>query len=137
MGTITDDQVSIFLLDTHTLLWWLFNDSRLSITAFEIIQNPEHTILVSSASGWEIATKYRLGKLPHAGEAATNLPALLQKARMEVLPISMEHSLTAGALPGPHRDPFDRMLIAQSQIEGCPLITTDSAFKQYPVTLIW
>ena len=137
MGTIADNRDLTFLLDTHALLWWLFGDSKLSTTAFEIIQNPEHTILVSSASGWEIATKYRLGKLPHAAEAANNLPSLLRKARMDVLPITMEHALAAGALPGPHRDPFDRMLIAQSQIEGWPLITTDSAFKQYPVTIVW
>ena len=96
-----------------------------------------NTILVSSASGWEVATKYRLGKLPHAGEAARNLPAMLRKSRIDVLPITMDHALAAGALPGPHRDPFDRMLIAQGQIEGLPIVTSDHAFKQYPVKIIW
>ena len=131
------EKFSRFLLDTHVLLWWLFNDPRLSSAAFNIIQAPDNTLLVSSASGWEIATKYRLGNLPHAGEVAHNLPSLLRQSRMDVLPITMEHALAAGALPGPHRDPFDRMLIAQGQIEGLPIITSDPAFKQCPVTLVW
>ena len=126
-----------FLLDTHVLLWWLFDDPKLSGPARTVIQAPENTILVSSASGWEIATKSRLGKLPHAGNVANELPYLLQKARMQVLPISMEHALAAGALPGPHRDPFDRMLIAQGQIEHLPIVTSDPEFKNYPVKLLW
>jgi PIN domain nuclease of toxin-antitoxin system len=68
-------KVSRFLIDTHVLLWWLFDDPKLSGRAHDVIQAPANTILVSSASGWEVATKYRLGKLPHAGEAARNLPA--------------------------------------------------------------
>ena len=109
MGAIETKQ-SRFLLDTHALLWWLFDDHRLTDLARSIIRNPDNAILISSASGWEISTKYRLGKLPHAEEAVRNLPSLLQRARMDVLPISIEHALAAGALPGPHRDPFDRML---------------------------
>ncbi len=128
---------SRFLLDTHVLLWWLFDDPKLSGLAHNVIQSPDNTILVSSASGWEIATKYRLGKLSHASAAAHNLPSLLRKSRMDVLPITMEHALAAGALPGPHRDPFDRMLIAQGQIEGLPIVTSDHVFNQYPVELIW
>ena len=130
-------KVSRYLLDTHVLLWWLFDDPKLSGPAHDVIQAPENTILVSSASGWEIATKHRLGKLPHAGEAARDLPSLLRKSRMTVLPITMEHALAAGALPGPHRDPFDRMLIAQGRIEGLPIVTSDRVFEQYPVELIW
>ena len=128
---------SRFLLDTHVLLWWLFDDPKLSGMAHNVIQAPDNTILVSSASGWEIATKYRLGKLPHAGEVAQNLPALLRQSSMDVLPITMEHALAAGVLPGPQRDPFDRMLIAQGQIEGLPIVTSDPVFKQYPVELVW
>jgi len=130
-------KVSRYLLDTHVLLWWLFDDPKLSGPAHDVIQAPENTILVSSASGWEIATKHRLGKLPHADEAARDLPSLLRKSRMTVLPITMEHALAAGALPGPHRDPFDRMLIAQGRIEGLPIVTSDRVFEQYPVELIW
>ncbi len=130
-------KASRFLLDTHALLWWLFDDPRLSRPAYDIIQEPDNKILVSSASGWEIATKYRLGKLPHAGEAADNLPSLLHRSRMTVLQITMEHALAAGSLPGPHRDPFDRMLIAQGQLEELTIVTSDPAFEQYPVTLLW
>jgi len=132
-----EEKTSRFLLDTHVLLWWLFDDPKLSDLAHKVIQAPDNTILISSASGWEIATKYRLGKLPHAGEAAHNLPALLRKSHMDVLPITMEHALAAGALPGPHRDPFDRMLIAQGQIEGLRIVTSDPVFEQYPVELVW
>ncbi|MFO7802392.1 MAG: type II toxin-antitoxin system VapC family toxin [Desulfovermiculus sp.] len=124
-------------MDTHTLLWWLTNDSKLSALAFEIIKAPHNAILVSSASGWEIATKYRLGKLSHAADAATRLPELLHKARMETLPMTMEHALAAGSLPGPHQDPFDRMLIAQGQIEDLPIVTSDPAFAHYSVELVW
>jgi PIN domain nuclease of toxin-antitoxin system len=132
-----DKKVSRFLLDTHVLLWWLFDDPRLSGPAFDTMKAPGNALLVSSVSGGEIATKIRLGKLPYAGEVAHNLPSLLRRSRMDVLPITMEHALAAGALPGPHRDPFDRMLIAQAQIEALPIITSDPAFKQYPVTLVW
>lgn len=126
-----------YLLDTHVLLWWLFDDPKLSEPARSIIRTPENTIIVSSASGWEISTKSRLGKLPHAGSVARELPVLLRRARMQVLPITMKHALAAGALPGPHRDPFDRMLIAQGQIEQLPIVTSDREFKNYPVNLIW
>jgi PIN domain nuclease of toxin-antitoxin system len=128
---------SVFLLDTHVLLWWLFDDPKLSGKARSVIRAPENKILVSSASGWEIATKSRLGKLPHAANVAKDLPSLLRKARMQVLPITMKHALAAGALPGPHRDPFDRMLIAQGQIEQLPIVTSDWEFRNYPVKLIW
>ena len=126
-----------YLLDTHVLLWWLFDDPKLSDPARDIIRAPENMIIVSGASGWEISTKSRLGKLPHAGNVAKELPYLLQRACMQVLPVTMEHALAAGALPGPHGDPFDRMLIAQGQIEQLPIVTSDREFKNYPVKLIW
>jgi PIN domain nuclease of toxin-antitoxin system len=126
-----------YLLDTHVLLWWLFDDPKLSNPAREVIRAPKNIIFVSSASGWEIATKSRLGKLPHAGDIINNLPSLLHKARIKVLSITMAHALAAGALPGPHRDPFDRMLIAQGQLEQLPIVTSDRAFKKYAVELIW
>ncbi len=125
------------LLDTHALLWWLFNDPKLSQHARDLIKEPGNTVLMSSASAWEIATKYRLGKLPEAGEVAQNLPELLRMARIDVLPISVEHALAAGHLPGPHRDPFDRMLIAQAQLERIPIITTDGEFSKYDVQIMW
>lgn len=125
------------LLDTHVLLWWLFDDPALSKRARDIIADPDNDVLVSSVAGWEISTKHRLGKLPEAEEAVRDLPALLRRARLEVLPITLEHALAAGALPGPHRDPFDRMLIAQSRLEKLPLLSSDRVFKQYKVRTLW
>jgi len=125
------------LLDTHVLLWWLFDDPALSKRARDIIADPDNDVLVSSVAGWEISTKHRLGKLPEAEEAVRDLSALLRRARIEVLPITLEHALAAGALPGPHRDPFDRMLIAQSRLENLPLLSSDRVFKQYKVRTLW
>jgi PIN domain nuclease of toxin-antitoxin system len=125
------------LLDTHVLLWWLFDDPALSQPARDAIRDPGNSVLVSAASAWEISTKHRLGKLPEAGEAVGNLPALLRSARMEALPITVEHALAAGALPGPHRDPFDRMLIAQSRLEDLPVVTADPVFGRYSARTVW
>jgi PIN domain nuclease of toxin-antitoxin system len=125
------------LLDTHIILWWLFDDPALSSPARDAIRDPENTVLVSAASAWEISTKHRLGKLPEAEEAVVNLPALLRSARIESLSVTLEHALAAGALPGPHRDPFDRLLIAQSRIEDLPVVSTDPVFSAYSVPIVW
>nr|WP_211218627.1 type II toxin-antitoxin system VapC family toxin [Thermithiobacillus tepidarius] len=109
----------------------------MSTKAREIIADPDNLVMMSSASAWEIATKYRLGKLPEAGEAVHQLPQLLERAQISVLPITVVHALKAGLLPGPHRDPFDRMLIAQAAHEELPLVTLDPAFNQYEIELIW
>ena len=94
-------------------------------------------VLVSSASGWEIATKHRLGRLEFRDWDPETLPMDLRKDRIEVLPVSLEHALAAGSLPGPHRDLFDRMLIAQSRIEGVPVVTRDPVFQDYGIDVIW
>ncbi len=125
------------LLDTHALLWWLLDEPEMSNQARAIIADPGNEILVSSASAWEIATKFRLGKIPHIGNLVQTLPEMLQKARMDVLPVSLAHALAAGNLPGPHRDPFDRMLIAQSRIEDLPFVTKDPVFKEYLPNILW
>lgn len=125
------------LLDTHALLWWLFDDPQLSLFARKAIAAAGNQILVSSASAWEIATKYRIGKLPEAGDIVEKLPLYLRKERFEVLPISIDHALKAGLLPGPHRDPFDRMLMAQAELEKIPVITVDPVFTQYGVRVVW
>ncbi|MBI2311789.1 MAG: type II toxin-antitoxin system VapC family toxin [Betaproteobacteria bacterium] len=125
------------LVDTHALLWWLFDDPKLSRRARTAIGNPENSVFCSSASAWEIATKHRLGKLPEAEEAVMHLPALLRAARMEVLPISVEHALAAGSLGGAHKDPFDRMLIAQAQLERMPIVTSDPAFRKFRIEILW
>ena len=125
------------LLGTHALLWWLFDDPALSERARAAIADPANDILVSSASAWEISKKHRLGKLPEAGEAVRDLPGLLRLARIEVLPITLEHALHAGALRGEHRDPFDRMLIAQSQLEKLTLVSSDRIFRRFEVSILW
>lgn len=125
------------LLDTHALLWWLFDDPRLSQRARKVIASPDSAVFISSASAWEIATKYRLGKLPEAKEAVENLPDLLRKNKMEELPISMAHAIVAGSLSIVHRDPFDRMLIAQAQLESMPIVTIDAQFKGQNIQIIW
>ncbi|ETX06532.1 type II toxin-antitoxin system VapC family toxin [Candidatus Entotheonella palauensis] len=125
------------LLDTHTLLWWFFDDPKLSILARETISAPDNDIFVSAASAWEIATKYRIGKLPEAGDITQQLSAYIRRARFTELSISVEHALLAGNLPGPHRDPFDRMLMSQATILSIPLITTDPVFRDYGVQVIW
>ncbi len=125
------------LLDTHALLWWLYDDDRLSLRAREVIAVPTHVVYVSSASAWEMATKYRIGKLPEAEGLLTDLGKYLRAGRMTELPVSVAHALRAGSLPGPHRDPFDRMLIAQAQLEQLTVVTTDPVFAQYGAPVAW
>ena len=125
------------LLDTHTLLWWLDGDRRLSGRARGVIADDDNTALVSAASAWEISTKVRLGKLPGAIEVAAKLPAILREQNFEPLPIAIAHALRAGNLPGPHRDPFDRMLIAQAQDEDMALVTNERVFDVYGVRRVW
>ncbi len=125
------------LLDTHTLLWWLFDDPKLSPRARTTIAAPENEILVSAASAWEIATKYRIGKLPEAGDIVSQFPLYLRKARFTALEVSVDHALLAGSLPGPHRDPFDRMLIAQAKLQSVPIVTIEAIFADYGVTVLW
>jgi PIN domain nuclease of toxin-antitoxin system len=125
------------LLDTHALLWWLDGDRRLSKLARRIIGNEENAVLVSAASAWEICTKFRLGKLPGAAEVAADVKGCLDSQGFVPLPISVAHAQRAGNLPGPHRDPFDRMLIAQSQAEDLSIITIDPVFERYDTKVIW
>jgi PIN domain nuclease of toxin-antitoxin system len=125
------------LLDTHALLWWLFDDPKLSTAARSAIFSPGNEIVVSAASAWEIAAKHRLGRLSEAGDVAARLPHYLRRARFAVLNISLEHAMAAGALPGPHKDPFDRMLVAQARLEDLAVATMDRVFRDYDVAVIW
>lgn len=126
-----------FLLDTHALLWWLFDDPGLSQNARAIIADPSNRMLVSSASAWEIATKHRLGKLPAAEQLVQDLAGWVSKAGFLPLPIQIRHAEHAGRFPQPHRDPFDRMLAAQSLLEDCSLISRDRQLDPFGVTRIW
>lgn len=110
-------------------MWWIFDEPKLEQKIREIIRNPKNEILVSSASAWEVATKYRIGKLPEAKELLEDYEGILQKARFSQLSIKTSHSLRAGLLPIKHRDPFDRIIMAQGELEKIPIITYDPAFK--------
>ncbi|MCU7861382.1 MAG: type II toxin-antitoxin system VapC family toxin [Candidatus Thiodiazotropha sp. (ex Lucinoma kastoroae)] len=125
------------LLDTHTLLWWLEGDRRLSAKARAAISDEKRVVAVSAASAWEIATKVRIGKLPGAIEVAEQLVDIISQQNFLSLPISIEHARRAGLLPGEHRDPFDRMLIAQAQIEGYTLVSNEKLFDRFGIERLW
>lgn len=125
------------LLDTHALLWWLDGDERLSLPAREFIGDESNGIMVSAASAWEIAIKVRLGKLPGAVEVAARLAACLHQQGFAPLVIRLDHALRAGSLPDIHRDPFDRMLIAQAQVENLLLLSNEAVFDDYGISRLW
>jgi len=133
------------LLDTHAFLWWITDDPRLSARAREIFEDEDgiNTLHLSAASGWEIAIKAQLGRLQLRGQGETTqtlaqfVVAQLALNAILVMPIQLVHALHVCTLPLHHRDPFDRMLIAQSQIEGLPILTADPQMAQYPVDTIW
>ena len=125
------------LLDTHTLLWWLNDTDLLPPTARRAIGKHSNEVLVSAASAWEIATKFRLGRLESGADLARDFTGHLSRARFGQLAVSVEHAVRAGLLPGPHKDPFDRMLIAQAQAENLPIVSNDIAFDGYGVRRLW
>ena len=125
------------LLDTHTVLWWLIESPSLPDSARRLIAHRNNPVLVSAASAWEIATKFRLGKLRVAGDIISDFPAHLAQQRFEGLAVSVEHAIRAGSLPGPHKDPFDRMLIAQAQAESLAIVSNDVQLDGYGVRRIW
>ena len=116
------------LLDTHALIWWVGDDSRLGALAREAVASPENDVFASPASVWEIGIKQKKGML----EAPHDLVAIAMRAFIE-MPITFLHAERAGALPRHHDDPFDRMLVAQAQAEGLTIVTADAAIKRYGV----
>jgi PIN domain nuclease of toxin-antitoxin system len=129
--------VSTFLLDTHVLLWALAEPDRLSTIVSAHLTDEANILLVSAASAWEVATKHRIGKLPAAGPLVEQWDDALQRLRATALAVQTDHALRAGLYRVEHRDPFDRLLAAQAELAGCPLLTTDSAFAQFPIRTIW
>ncbi len=126
------------LFDSHALFWFLQGDARsLSRGARTAIEDAESIVIASAVSAWEFANKYRLGKWPDAARVATTFIQVMKEESIGILPVSAEHAQLAGLLPGSHRDPFDRMLAAQSRIEGMPLVTADPVFKAFGTKVIW
>lgn len=125
------------LVDTHALLWAVTGDRRLSQNAQAAMESFESEVFVSAASAWEICTKHRLGKLPEADAIVGSLSSLLGQLGFRELAVSLKHAERAGTLPGKHRDPFDRMLIAQAQAENLTIISNDRLFDEYGVTRLW
>jgi PIN domain nuclease of toxin-antitoxin system len=115
----------------------LSDDPALAKSARDAIEATKNAVYVSAASAWEIATKVRLGKLPAAADLASDFAGLLERELFQTLPISAEHAIRAGLLPGPHKDPFDRMLIAQAQAENMPILSNETVFDGYGVRRIW
>jgi PIN domain nuclease of toxin-antitoxin system len=120
------------LLDTHTLLWAVSDPGALTEQARDVIRDGRNEVLVSAASVWEIAMKRALGKLT----VPDDLGPVLAAASFSPLPITLEHASRAGSLPPHHRDPFDRMLIAQAQLESLTIVTRDDRFARYGVQLL-
>ena len=125
------------ILDTHALVWVLLGNERVGSAQAAIINDSHNKIFVSAVSGYEIANKFRIGRMPEAG-------AILKLAEENFaafdwlhLPVNLQHARRAGSLPGPHRDPFDRMLAAQSIIENIPVMTVDSAIKELGARVVW
>ena len=125
------------LLDTHALVWWWTDNRRLPRAARAMIAEPDNEVLVSAATAWEIATKNRLGKWPEVERLVTDFESLLLQSRFVGLPVSVAHARLAGTLTGQHRDPFDRMLIAQARLESAVLVTGDAIFRRYRVPVVW
>ena len=124
------------LLDTHIFLWWLFDDPRLPPSVRARVKDVDNTVYVSAASVWEIATKFRLGKLPKAAAVARNVPLWIERAGFRPLQMTAEHAQLAGAWDVGHRDPFDRMLAAQARLEKLALASVDEAMRLFPIE-VW
>lgn len=126
-----------FLLDTHSFLWWVRKDDRLSDTVREIISEERNEIFVSVASAWEISIKAGLGQLDIPRGPERFITRHTELNDFAVLPIHLRHALGVYELPDIHRDPFDRILVAQSQAEDMPILTIDSEIALYPVETVW
>ena len=124
------------LLDTHALIWWMEASSRLSRRAATALANPQNRVLVSAAVAWELAIKVSSGKL-RPPVPLLELAAVAAQQRFVELPITLDHAVAAGLLPLHHRDPFDRLLVAQAQSLKIPLVSPDPLFDRCEVTRLW
>jgi PIN domain nuclease of toxin-antitoxin system len=125
------------LLDTHTFLWWISDDQKLSGRAREIISDGSNELFLSAATGWEIAIKVQIGRLKLPEEPIRFIIEQMRINAIQSLPIQMNHALHISTLPQHHRDPFDRLLIAQAQLEGLPVLSSDHQLANYQIEVIW
>lgn len=125
------------LLDTHALLWYLSSDPRLSDKAVALLEDHNTEAFVSVATLWELVIKISLGKLELAAPFEELFPSQLEENGFELLPVEIRHLQRLGELPFHHRDPFDRLLIAQAVEESLVLLSVDEAFEVYPVATVW
>jgi PIN domain nuclease of toxin-antitoxin system len=125
------------LLDTHALAWFLLDLPRLPQTARAAIADPDNIVMVSAVSALEIAIKVRVGKWPEAAPILQDFDQMILADQFQLLDVSVEHALKAGSMPGQHRDPFDRLLIAQALIEGLTLVTNETLFDGFGVQRLW
>ena len=125
------------LLDTHAFLWWCASDSKLSSRAHAAIADADHEVHLSVVSGWEIAIKARLGRLPLPSAPEAFVRSMLERHAFTVLPITMRHALADFRLPVHHGDPFDRLLVAQASAENLTLVTNDALVQRYEVPWLW
>lgn len=123
------------LLDTHALAWWLADSPSLSSAARSAIADPSNEVWASAVSGYELVNKQRLGKLQPP--LADELPMMIRRAALPVMAISLDHAVTAASLHGPHRDPWDRLLIAQAISGELTLVSVDGVFADYGVATLW
>ena len=126
-----------YLLDSHALLWWWVEPDRLSSTVLNVLQNSGTPVHVSAASAWELSLKHHRGRWPQLQDAMGDLKGLLKADGFRSLPISLAHGLRAGAFTQAHRDPFDRMLAAQAELDHLVLLTADPQLAAFPCEILW
>jgi PIN domain nuclease of toxin-antitoxin system len=124
------------LLDTHALIWYLENDSQMPQRVKDMIENPQNQVFASMVNFWEIAIKTGLGKMSLT-YSLSEISQKLHEQNIPILAILLDHTIAVQNLPNHHRDPFDRMLIAQADVESCTVLTRDEMFDAYTVSVLW
>lgn len=125
------------LLDTHAAVWWWKNDARLPEPARDAIADPAGDVMISAVVAWEIANKFRIGKWHDVGAIVTSFDALVARSQFQPLPVQIAHARVAGSLDGTHRDPFDRLLVAQAMVESLVVVSGDAAMQSLGARVLW